>query len=202
MSVKLVVGLGNPGAQYVNTKHNVGYQVVDILAHRLQVSVAKKEAKSLTGRALWAGSTLLLAKPQTFMNASGEAVQALVDYYRIALPDLLIIHDDLDLSPGRIRIRTKGSPGGHNGIRSIIDYMHTDLFTRLKIGIGAVPVGITGRDYVLSGFGPEEVPLIESACSAAAEAALLWADSGVEKAMSVANAPVPEVPPGPQGGQG
>lgn len=189
--MKLVVGLGNPGTQYANTRHNVGYQVVDLLAHRLNVSVAKKEAKSLTGEAPWAGTTLLLAKPQTFMNASGEAVRALVDYYRIALHDLLIIYDDLDLPPGRIRMRTKGSPGGHNGIRSIIDYMHTDLFPRLKIGIGAVPVGTSGRDYVLSCFRPEEVSLIEDACFAAAEAALLWVDFGVEKAMSVANAPVP-----------
>jgi PTH1 family peptidyl-tRNA hydrolase len=191
VSVKVVVGLGNPGSQYVATRHNIGFRVVDLLADRLQVAIAKKEAKSLTGRGLWAGETLLLVKPQTFMNASGEAVRALVDYYRIALSDLLIIYDDLDLPLGRMRMRTKGSSGGHNGVRSIIDYMHTEVFPRLKIGIGAVPEATSGRDYVLSSFSPEEESIVQRVCSAAADAVLVWADSDVEKAMSVANAPLP-----------
>ena len=188
--MKLLVGLGNPGAQYADTRHNTGYRVVDLIARRMDMAVAKAEAKSLTAKGVWAGGSLLLAKPQTFMNASGEAVRALVDYYRIALDDLLVIYDDLDLPVGRIRLRAQGSAGGHNGMRSIIDYLHTDAFARLRVGIGSVPTGMAGRDYVLSRFCADEAPLMEGALSAAAEAGLMWVEWGAERAMSRINAPV------------
>lgn len=188
--MKLVVGLGNPGERYQHTRHNIGFRVVAALAARLQANVTKSEAKSLTGRATWAGQSLLLAMPQTFMNNSGEAVRELVDYYRIALPDLLIVYDDLDLPPGRLRLRAKGSAGGHNGMRSIIHYLGTDCFARLRIGIGAVPANTAGADYVLSRFAPEEAAIMNAACTDAANACLVWIESGVDKGMAYVNARV------------
>jgi PTH1 family peptidyl-tRNA hydrolase len=187
--VKLVVGLGNPGARYQGTRHNTGFQVVELMAGRLGVTIRRVEAQSLTGRAMWAGETLILAKPQTFMNSSGEAVRALIDYYRIAPYNLLLVYDDLDLPPGRLRMRAKGSAGGHKGMRSIIEYLRTDAFARLRVGIGAVPLGMDGADYVLSPFDlPEEALLMGKACLAAVDASLWWVELGIEKAMARVNA--------------
>jgi PTH1 family peptidyl-tRNA hydrolase len=156
--------------------------------------VAKNEAKSLTGRGSWDGQSLLLAMPQTYMNNSGEAVRALIDYYRIALPDLLIVYDDLDLPPGRLRMRAKGSAGGHNGMRSIINYMGAECFARLRIGIGSVPEKMDGADYVLSQFLPEESSLVTKACTDAIEACLVWASFGVDKGMAHVNTKLSETP--------
>lgn len=194
--MKLVVGLGNPGGRYEETRHNVGFRIIDRLATRLQTQVAKTECHSLTGRAVWGNDTIMLAKPQTFMNNSGEAVRGLIDYYRIALPDLLVVYDDLDLPPGRVRMRAKGSAGGHNGMRSIINYLGSDMFARLRIGIGAVPEGMEGAQYVLSRFQPDELPLIEAACTAAVDATFTWAEAGIDKAMSCINSHLVEVPKG------
>lgn len=188
--MKLLVGLGNPGTRYQDTRHNMGFRVVDLLANKANVAVTRYHARSLMAKFTWAGNTVLLAKPQTYMNNSGAAVRCLIDYYRIASHDLLVLYDDLDLPPGRLRMRPKGSTGGHNGVRSIIDYLRTDLFARLRIGIGPVPEGMDGAEYVLSPFTAEEAPLIERACLAAVDASLLWIEFGIEKAAARVNAPV------------
>jgi PTH1 family peptidyl-tRNA hydrolase len=200
--LKLVVGLGNPDERYRGTRHNIGFRVVDMLAERLHVKVTKTEAHSLTGRCITPGGTLLLAKPQTYMNDSGKAVRALVDYYHIALPELLIVYDDLDLPPGRLRIRAQGSAGGHNGMRSIIHYLGTNSFARLRYGIGAVPEGYQGVDYVLSKFDSSESELVETACRDAVDAVMEWAAYGIDKVMAKVNArPVaPKDQPASSGG--
>lgn len=185
--MKLLVGLGNPGPSYKGTRHNVGFRVVDLLAGQLKIALAREEAQSLTGRGSWVGQSLLLVKPQTWMNNSGDAVQRLVHYYRVDLSDLLVIYDDLDLALGQLRMRPKGSAGGHNGVRSIIEYLHTDLFARLRLGIGRVPAGTEGAEYVLARPRPDEALLLETACQRAAEACLLWAEHGIDQAMAHAN---------------
>ncbi|HHT27114.1 MAG TPA: aminoacyl-tRNA hydrolase [Firmicutes bacterium] len=190
--MKLIVGLGNPEERYRETRHNIGFRIVDMLADELQVKINKAEAHSLTGRCITSHGKLLLAKPQTYMNDSGRAVRALVDYYRIALPDLLIIYDDLDLPPGRLRVRARGSAAGHNGMRSIIHYLGTDSFARLRFGIGAVPAGWAGADYVLSKFADAECALVETACRNAVDAVMEWAAYGIDKVMAKVNARRPE----------
>jgi PTH1 family peptidyl-tRNA hydrolase len=183
----IVAGLGNPGKKYANTRHNAGWQVIDRLAGHLGIAVRREEAKSLTGMAIYRGKRLLLVKPLTFMNDSGQAIRLLLDYYNVSSERLLVIYDDLDLMPGWIRLRAKGSAGGHNGMRSIIKYLGTESFPRLRIGIGPVPSGMSGMQYVLSSFENEEAVNMAQVYEAASEAALMWLDSGIEKAMSMVN---------------
>lgn len=184
--MKLILGLGNPGTRYEFTRHNVGFLVIDELARKLATDVKKEECHANTGKTHWHGNSVMLAKPQTFMNKSGEAVGALLRYYQLAPSDILVIYDDLALPPGRLRIRAKGSAGGHNGLRSIIHYLRTEGFPRLRIGIGAVPPGWTGADYVLSSIPRDDVTL-QQAIGSAAEAALLWVNEGIEAAMQYYN---------------
>lgn len=188
MALHMIVGLGNPGTRYAATRHNVGFKVIEVLARALQTKVAHKEGKALTGRAMYQGVRVMLVKPQTFMNNSGQALQLLSDYYKIPPEKMLIIFDDLDLPVGRLRLRAKGSAGGHNGARSVIQYLGTDSFPRLRIGISAVPADMRGMDYVLSPFSPEEKPVITKACATAADAALCWLYKGLEKTMAHYNA--------------
>lgn len=189
--MKLIVGLGNPGARYEWTRHNLGFLAVDALARKLGADVSTSEHHALTGRATAEGRRLLLAKPLTYMNRSGEAVEALVAYYQIALSDLLIIYDDLDLQPGQIRLRPKGSAGGHNGLRSIIRSLGTDEFPRLRMGIGGVPPGWTGADYVLAQFRSDQIPAVEAFADRAAEASYVWLTQGLEAAMQQFNGAEP-----------
>lgn len=184
--MKLIVGLGNPGEEYKYTRHNLGFLVVDELAKRLAIQIHKVECHAKTGKARWRGCPLLLAQPQTFMNRSGLAVQALANYYKISVSDLIIIYDDLSLPPGRLRIRGKGSAGGHNGIRSIIHYLRTDEFPRIRIGIGPVPEGWSGADYVLGAI-PRDDELLGQSIERAAEAALCWVEDGIDAAMRAFN---------------
>lgn len=186
--MKLIVGLGNPGARYENTRHNLGFRVVDQLARQVGVDIQKVECHAKTASFHWRGHSLLLAQPQTFMNRSGEAVSALAAYYKISATDLMVIYDDLALPPGRLRIRGKGSAGGHNGIRSIIHYLRTDAFPRIRIGIGAVPEGWAGADYVLSAPGSDEAAVMNRATQTAADAVLCWAEEGIDVAMRRFNA--------------
>lgn len=196
--MKLIVGLGNPGKRYERTRHNLGFLVVDALAATLGIRLDKEECRALTGVA-HRGGRLMLAKPQTYMNNSGEAVAALVRYYQIEPADMLVVYDDLALPPGQLRIRSKGSAGGHNGLRSIIHYLQTQEFPRLRIGIGPVPPGWTGADYVLSAF-PEDDPALRPAVERAAEAALFWVDQGIEKAMQCYNNRAGSAEPSPSSG--
>jgi PTH1 family peptidyl-tRNA hydrolase len=197
MTLKLAVGLGNPGARYEGTRHNVGFRVIDLVASKLQISVNRHEHKSLTGRATVGGEQLLLAKPLMYMNNSGEAVRSLLDYYRIDPAQLLVIYDDLDLPLGRLRMRAQGSAGGHNGMKSIIKYLGTDVVARLRIGIGAVPDGMEGVDYVLSRFNDSEQAAMLEAYSGAAAAVLSWAEHGTERTIAMVNRRLAQVPPTP-----
>lgn len=182
--MKAIIGLGNPGPEYEKTRHNAGFWVVDRIASRLGTRIRVPKAKALIATAEWAGEQLLLAKPQTYMNQSGEAVQALAAAYGLTPAEILIVYDDLDLEPGVVRLRAKGRPGSHNGMRSIINYLGTQDFPRLRLGIGPVPQGVRGVDYVLGVPGPAEWERLQAAVEAAASAALTWAAEGAEAAMS------------------
>ena len=176
----LVVGLGNPGRRYRGTRHNVGWEVVDRLARRFGIQL-EEEAEALVGRGTIAGCPVLLAKPQTYMNESGRAVRALVRRYGLAPQDLLIVYDDVDLPVGAIRIRPRGSAGGHHGMASVIEALGTQEIPRVRIGIGRPP-GDTA-EYVLSRFSPEERPVVEEAVERAADAVETILREGIEVAM-------------------
>lgn len=180
--MKLIVGLGNPGRQYENTRHNVGFRVIDCLAEKLDCKVEKEKYKALTGECRLGGEKLLLVKPQTYMNLSGEAVSALAKWYKTEEKDIIIVYDDLALETGRLRIRTKGSHGGHNGMRSIIALLKTENFARIRVGIGKPEIEVS--DYVLGKFSPAEEILIAQAVEKAAEAAMLIIEKGIDKAMN------------------
>lgn len=182
--MKAIVGLGNPGSKYEKTRHNAGFWVIDAIARRLGVAVNRSQAQSLVGAGRWEGEEFLLAKPVTYMNRSGEAVRDLARQYGLSPDAILVVYDDLDLVPGVIRLRAKGRAGSHNGMRSIINYLGTQEFPRLRIGIGPVPEGERGVDYVLAAPGEAERARYDAAVEAAAMAALTWAAHGVEAAMS------------------
>ena len=154
--MKLIVGLGNPGSEYESTRHNTGFLTLDKLAEKLNVSVSRKAFNALTGKTEYKGEKVILMKPQTYMNNSGEAVRKAVRYYRLnPKEDLIVVYDDLDLPVGKIRLREKGSAGGHNGIKSIIAHVGTNEFNRIRIGIGSDNRRDT-IDYVLGNMGGEE----------------------------------------------
>lgn len=184
--MKLIVGLGNPGTQYAYTRHNIGFDVVDACAHTLDVSFTSFKSCAVIGKAIREHEHILLAKPTTFMNNSGIAVQALVQYYHIACTDILVVFDDCSLDLGNIRIRGKGSAGGHNGLQSVIEQCGTHNIARLRIGIGTS----THPDlssYVLSKFSPHEHTTVQSMISAASQAALAWTLHSTESVMQTIN---------------
>ena len=180
----LIVGLGNPGPKYAATRHNVGWHVLDALAQRHGLAFAKTEKKALTASGQIAGQRVLLAKPQTFMNLSGEAARGLVDFYRIDLARLLVIADDLDLPLGTLRLRPAGSAGGQKGIASIIQHLGTQGFNRLRFGIGRPPGKMDPVAYVLQAFSGDDAILAREAAERAAAAAEMWLRDGIEAAMS------------------
>lgn len=182
--MKAVVGLGNPGPKYERTRHNAGFWVVDALGAKLGVRPRRQEGGALVGAGRWRGEQVLLVKPQTYMNESGKAVGALAARYRLAPQEILVVYDDLDLEPGVLRMRAKGSAAGHNGVRSVINYLGTQEFPRLRVGIGAVPQGVAGAEYVLREPSEEEWPHLSAAVEAGALASLDWVTDGVERAMS------------------
>ncbi|MBO5460987.1 MAG: aminoacyl-tRNA hydrolase [Ruminococcus sp.] len=153
----IIVGLGNPSKEYEGTRHNVGFDVIDRLADKYNISVDAKKHRAFIGKGMIAGQKVILAKPQTFMNLSGESVRSLLDYYKIdEESELLVIYDDISLEPGQIRIRAKGSAGGHNGIKNIIAHLGGQVFPRIKVGVGEKPSRMDLADYVLSHFSKEE----------------------------------------------
>lgn len=184
--MKLIVGLGNPGTQYAHTRHNIGFDVVDAYAHTLDVSFTSFKSCAVISKALHEHEHILLAKPTTFMNLSGIAVHALVQYYHIALNDILIVFDDCSLDLGNIRIRGKGSAGGHNGLQSVIEHCGTQNIARLRIGIGA-PTHPDLSSYVLSKFSPQEHTTVQSIISTASHAALAWTLNSTESVMQTIN---------------
>jgi peptidyl-tRNA hydrolase, PTH1 family len=180
--MKLIVGLGNPGRQYERTRHNLGFLVADLLASRWSLSPAMKGSGAF-GRGSIAGQPAALLKPMTFMNRSGQAVLEVVQFYKLSLPDLLVIFDDLDLPVGRVRMRVNGSAGGHKGLGDIIQRLGSDEIARIRIGIGR-PAGGDAVDYVLSPPRPDEQPPIELALLRAAEASECWLTEGPDAAMN------------------
>lgn len=184
----IIAGLGNPGGKYDNTRHNVGFQVIDILADRMGILVEEKKHKALCGRGMLEGQKVVLLKPQTFMNLSGESVRAAADFYKAGPEDVLVVYDDISLEPGQLRIRTKGSAGGHNGIKNIIAHLGTQEFPRVKVGIGEKPKGMDLADYVLSRFSKGEQELMDQAFKEAADAVAVILGQGIEPAMNQFNA--------------
>ncbi|MCS7168016.1 MAG: aminoacyl-tRNA hydrolase [Gemmatales bacterium] len=183
--MKLVVGLGNPEPRYQGTRHNVGFDVVDRLASQLAPGQAwQRDFYSLLIKAVADSQALLLVKPQTYMNRSGMAVAALVQFYQVPFSDLLVICDDLNLPLGQLRLRARGSCGGHKGLLDVERQLGTTDYPRLRIGIGSPPLGQGAADYVLQRFHPEEQPVIEEAVQRAAQAVFVWATQGIEAAMN------------------
>lgn len=182
--MKIIVGLGNPGPRYEGTRHNIGFLVVDRLSVIHHLLISTKRFKSLLGIGLIDSQDVALIKPMTFMNRSGEAVQRALRFFGTGLEDLVIIHDDLDLSLGRIRFKTKGGDGGHLGVRSIIESIGGNTFLRMKVGIGRPPRGVDPADYVLSSFSPSEEIQLERVIDQAAEALKVMLSEGIQTAMN------------------
>lgn len=180
----LVIGLGNPGSRYDNTKHNVGFETVDLLADKYNIKISKLKHKALYGDGFIENKKVVLAKPQTFMNLSGESVREMIEWYKIPSQNIIIVYDDIDLQLGKIRVRPKGSSGTHNGMRSVLYHIQTEDFPRVRIGIGRPPQGWELADYVLSKFGGEERKIINESITQAAEAVTAILKSGPETAMN------------------
>ncbi len=185
----IIVGLGNPGREYSNTRHNIGFDVIDALADKAGISVTEKKHKALIGKGVINGQKVILVKPQTFMNLSGESVREIVDYYKIdESQELIVISDDISLDVGMIRVRKKGSAGGHNGLKNIIAHLGHDTFMRVKMGVGEKPKGYDLADYVLGHFTLEERKLMDEAAVHAGEAVRMMMAGDVDQAMNQFNA--------------
>lgn len=183
----VLAGLGNMGPQYERTRHNVGFDTIDFLSAQYRITAFKSKHKSLVAEGIIQGQKALLVKPQTYMNNSGEALREILDYYKLAPSELIVIYDDVDLDVGRLRIRPKGSAGTHNGMRSILHHLKTDDFPRIRIGIGKPPEKMDLASFVLSRFSDEERKLVNTAIENAALAAATILCASVEVAMSKYN---------------
>ena len=183
---KMVVGLGNPGDEYIDTRHNTGFKVIDSLAEALEIKVRKRKFGARFASGEFADKKLILLKPWQFMNRSGQAVATAAGFYKLSLDNLLVVTDDMDLEPGRIRIRSKGSAGGHNGLADIIDKLGTNEFARCRIGIGR-SAEQESVDYVLDRPIDIEKPLLVAAVERARDAVLCWIEYGLETAMNKFN---------------
>lgn len=181
----IIVGLGNPGREYQNTRHNIGFQVIDAIAEKNNISVKEKKYKALIGKGVVAGQKVLLVKPQTYMNLSGESVREIIDYYKIdEKEELIVISDDISLDVGQIRIRKKGSAGGHNGLKNIILHLGHDQFERIKMGVGEKPQGYDLADYVLGHFTQMEQEILQDSIARASQAVETIMTEGVDQAMN------------------
>lgn len=183
----LIIGLGNPGSKYENTRHNVGFHTIDYLSQKHNIKLSKIGFKAVYGEGTIDGTRVILLKPQTFMNLSGESVRDIVSWYKLPLEHVIVIYDDIDLELGKIRVRQKGSSGTHNGMKSIIYQLQADNFPRIRIGIGRPPEKWDLADYVLSKFSKEDWEIIFKSIEKAAEAAIMITKSGPEKAMNCFN---------------
>ncbi len=180
----MIVGLGNPGTKYAATRHNIGFDAVTALADRFDISMRTSECKGITGTGVIAGVKVKLVQPQTFMNNSGECVRAMMDFYKIPAEDIIVICDEIALAPGKLRIRAKGSAGGHNGMKSIIAHAGTSDFTRIRIGVGEKPEGWDLADHVLGHFPKEQDELIREALKRTTDAVVCLLSDGTEAAMN------------------
>lgn len=184
--MKVIVGLGNPGKEYENTKHNIGFLTLDRLSERLGISIKQIKHKALTGEGFVKGQKLMLVKPQTYMNLSGQCVREVMQYYKLEPENLIVIYDDLDIPIGTLRLRAKGSAGTHNGMKSIIYDIQEDGFPRVRVGIGGERKGNLAN-YVISGFRKEDINTVETAVEKAADAVECWIDEGINAAMNKFN---------------
>ncbi len=184
--VKLIVGLGNPGRQYRNSRHNLGCLVVDLLAESWRIEVTGKKYKALYGRGRWQDHSVVLLKPQTYMNRSGESVLSAMSFYKVLPSDIFVILDDIALPPGQLRIRQQGSAGGHNGLKDIIRHLGRDDICRLRIGIGAAESG-QAVEHVLGCFNESEKQNVEDAVRRARECVEYWLAKGIQAAMTKYN---------------
>ncbi|MBP1697866.1 MAG: peptidyl-tRNA hydrolase [Deltaproteobacteria bacterium] len=182
--MKIIVGLGNPGTKYRMSRHNIGFQVVDRVAQISHISIRTKRFRSLYGTGWIDFQQVLLSKPMTFMNRSGEAVKKTTDFFHMGMEDVIVVHDDLDLPFGRLRFKQRGGDGGHQGVRSIIERMGGNSFLRLKVGIGRPPRGMDSADYVLDVFDRTEQSLLDQTLSQAAESLKVVLLEGLQKAMN------------------
>ena len=181
----LIAGLGNPGREYENTRHNAGFASIDRLAEKNHISIDMKKFQALCGTGYIGGQKVLLLKPQTYMNLSGESLRAACDFFKIdPEQELIVIYDDISLAPGQLRIRAKGSAGGHNGIKSIISHLGTQVFLRVKVGVGEKPQGWDLADYVLGHFSKEEQQVMQESFDRAADAAAALLSEEVQQVMN------------------
>ena len=181
----LIVGLGNPGSQYEDTRHNIGFKVVDNMAKEYNIEINRQKFKGMCGEGFINGEKVILLKPTTYMNLSGESIREVVDFYKLSNDDVLVIYDDISLDVGRLRIREKGSAGGHNGIKSIIAHLGTDIFPRIKVGVGQPNVDLV--NYVLGKFTKEEMEVLNESIDASTKAAKEIISNDVKTAMNIYN---------------
>ena len=183
--MKLIIGLGNPGKKYDDTRHNIGFAFLECLAHKHNIKINKSECKALTGVGRIAGEQVVLAKPQTFMNLSGESVKSLVAKYKCKIDDVLVVFDDISLDVGRMRVRAKGSAGGHNGIKSIIYQLQSEDFPRLKIGVGGKPFeGMDLADHVLGRFSKDDMKIMTDMIPDVCDCIELMLEGNMQQAMN------------------
>ncbi len=183
----IIIGLGNPGKKYENTRHNVGFDTVELLSRRHGITITKLKHKALLGDGKISGKRVILVKPQTFMNLSGESVREILEWYKVPVKNIIIIYDDIDLPAGKLRLRPKGSAGTHNGMRSVIYQIESDEFPRIRIGVGGPPEGWELADYVLSKLSGEDKKKVEEAIVYAADAVEEIVKSGIDVAMNKFN---------------
>ena len=184
ISMRIIIGLGNPAREYQATRHNIGFDTIIRLSDEYNIPLDFKKHKAICGRGYIGGEKVVLAQPQTYMNLSGESVRELVDFYKVTNEEIIVIYDDVALDVGQLRIRAKGSAGGHNGIKSIIAHLGTQEFPRIRIGVGEKPKNWDLADYVLGRFADEEQPVIREALGRAANACKCIITDGIEEAMN------------------
>ncbi len=184
----LIAGLGNPSRTYEGTRHNIGFTMIDAIGNKFGIDVTTKKHKALVGRGMIDGMRVILAKPQTYMNLSGESIREITDFYKIEPENIIIIYDDISLDVGQLRIRKKGSAGGHNGVKNIIAHLGTQEFPRIKVGIGNKPEGWDLADYVLSKYTKAEQEALEEASEGVIGAVKLMLADDIEAAMNKYNA--------------
>lgn len=183
----IIVGLGNPGKEYDKTRHNTGFMTVDKISKKFGIEIKKEKCKALIGTGEINGEKIILVKPQTYMNLSGEAVRGIMDFYKESLENLIIIFDDIDLDIGSIRIKERGSAGTHNGVKSVVQMLGTEEFKRVKVGIGKPKVKMDLADYVLGKYSDEEFKTIDDSTDKACDAAIMLASNEMAKAMNKYN---------------
>ena len=184
----IIVGLGNPGKEYENTRHNAGFNSIDVLANKYNINIRESEHKALVGKGYIEGQKVILVKPQTYMNNSGEAVREITDYYKVdPESELIVLYDDISLPVGTLRIRDKGSAGGHNGIKSIIQHLGTQVFLRIKVGVGDKIPEMDLVNHVLGHFNKDDSEVMKESFIKAAEATVLMLGGDIERAMNIYN---------------